>query len=367
MERPFEYTFPAIRGIQAGREFYVSQCPLLLVPKILLYDEEEIVPEMRAQRTINRSRVPEIANYMVRNRKEWVFSALTASIDGEARFTAFADDPEKRVGILRIPMSSRFIINDGQHRRAAIEAAMGEDPSLADESIGLVLFLDRGLHRSQQMFADLNRHAAKPSKSLGLLYDHRDPLAEIVRLVVFKSEFLNDVVEIEKTTMSARSRKLFTLSALYNGTRALLGSLAEDQEIQVDVLADHGREFWEEVAKHLKEWRLVRERIIAASEVRRDFIHSHAIILHALGKAGYDLVREYPNEWAKKLSKLSQVDWSRNHSLWEGRATIAGRVTKSYQNVTLTTNAIKLILEIPLSEEEECQEKRFDRGGIKNG
>lgn len=367
MERPFEYTFPAIRGIQAGREFYVSQCPLLLVPKILLYDEEEIVPEMRAQRTINRSRVPEIAKYMVRNRKEWIFSALTASIDGEARFTAFSDDPGKRIGMLHIPMSTRFIINDGQHRRAAIEMAMAEEPSLADESIGLVLFLDRGLHRSQQMFADLNRHAAKPSKSLGLLYDHRDPLAEIIRLVVFKSDFLNDVVEIEKTTVAARSRKLFTLSALYNGTRAFLGTLPENQKVQVEALADRGRGFWEVVAQHLKEWRLVRERKIAASEVRRDFIHSHAIILHALGRAGHDLLREYPGKWKNKISKLAEVDWSRNNILWEGRAITAGRVTKSHQNVILTTNAIKKILDLPLSDEEQCQENNFSRNGIANG
>ena len=44
----FEYVFPAIRGIQAEREFYVSMCPLRLIPKIFLFDEDELVPEMRA-------------------------------------------------------------------------------------------------------------------------------------------------------------------------------------------------------------------------------------------------------------------------------------------------------------------------------
>ncbi len=36
---PYNYVFPAIRGIQAKREYYVAMCPLKLVPKILIFDE----------------------------------------------------------------------------------------------------------------------------------------------------------------------------------------------------------------------------------------------------------------------------------------------------------------------------------------
>ena len=42
----FGYVFPAIRGVQAGREYYVSMCPLRLLPKLFLFDEEELVPEL---------------------------------------------------------------------------------------------------------------------------------------------------------------------------------------------------------------------------------------------------------------------------------------------------------------------------------
>lgn len=33
----FEYVFTALRGKQAGREYYVAMCPLKLVPKIFLF------------------------------------------------------------------------------------------------------------------------------------------------------------------------------------------------------------------------------------------------------------------------------------------------------------------------------------------
>src|SRR5262249_53412757 len=150
------------------------------------------------------------------NRDTYVFSALTASIDGEVRFDGFGSSTdERKIGLLHVPMSAQFIINDGQHRRAAIESALRENPDLGDETIAIVMFIGVGLERCQQMFADLNRYAIRPSKSLGVLYDHREEAAKLTKLLILKSSVFRDVVEMERSTLSARSRKLFTLSALY--------------------------------------------------------------------------------------------------------------------------------------------------------
>ena len=92
MNTTFEYTFPAIRGIQAGREYYITMCPLRLIPKIFLFDEEELSPEIRAQRILNRARVPQISQYIVNNPKDYVFSAITASIDGSVDFESMDKD-----------------------------------------------------------------------------------------------------------------------------------------------------------------------------------------------------------------------------------------------------------------------------------
>ena len=113
----FEYIFPSIRGIQAGREYYISMCPIHLIPKIFLFDEEELKPELRAQRSLNRQRVPEMARYMLSNPRGYTFSALTASIDGKVKFEPSSNDEDSRnIVRLRIPMNARFVINDGQHR-----------------------------------------------------------------------------------------------------------------------------------------------------------------------------------------------------------------------------------------------------------
>ena len=148
----FSYTFPAIRGIQATREFFVSMCPLKLIPKIFLFDEDELTPDLRAQRTLNRGRIPEMARYLIQNRKDYVFSAITASVSGETKFNTTDNEKfENAFGVLEIDMNAQFVINDGQHRRAAIEQAIRDDVSLGDESIAVVFFIDQP-ERSQQSF-----------------------------------------------------------------------------------------------------------------------------------------------------------------------------------------------------------------------
>jgi DNA sulfur modification protein DndB len=359
----YEYVFPAIRGIQAGREYYVTMCPLRLIPRLFLFDEGELLPEMRAQRTLNKARVPEIARYILDNPKSYVFSALTASIDADVQFESFQENgPGERVGALTIPMSAKFVINDGQHRRAGIQQALAENPDLGDESIAIVLFLDSGLDRCQQMFADLNRYAIRPARSISVLYDHRDPMSSITRLVVFRSGFYSDLTNTETSNLATRSRKLFTLSALYNANKALLDEIEPGSpENRIDLAA----QYWEIVADQFPEWHQVRSREVSAGEIRRDFIHSHGIVLHALGKVGNSMLRarKDPESWERKLRRLSRIDWHRSSaSTWEGRATIGGKVSKSAGNVLLTSALIRTTLGMPLPPDEQRAEEAFQRG-----
>lgn len=361
MSRSFEYAFPSIRGVQGGREYYVSMCPLRLIPKIFIFNEVEIPAELRAQRQLNKSRLPELARYIIDNPEDYVFSAITASIDADVRFEPYGNEGKlDQVGVLHIPMQAPFIINDGQHRRAAIEMALEERPELADETIAVVFFLDRGLKRCQQMFADLNRYAIRPSRSIGVLYDHRDDYAELSRLLISYCPLFKNLTELERSTLSARSRKLFTLSALYTATVALL----QDTTLSSgDERAERTVEFWNEISKQFPEWQEVLEGKLNAGEVRQDFIHAHGVAIHAIGRAGNALFQKGDKKWKARLKQLRQIDWRRsNTSLWEGRAMVGGRISKSQQQVSLTTNAIKTALGVPLSNEEK-QLERAHAGG----
>src|SRR5690606_32296702 len=117
--------------------------------------------------------------------------------------------------------------------------------------------------------------------------------------------------------------------------------------------ASLGQEYWEAVASHLTEWKLVREGKMSAGEVRRDYLHSHGVVLQALGIVGNSLLHAKRTALKSRLRPLGSIDWSRgNGKLWEGRAMTGGRVSKGGQNVALTANAIKRHLKLSLSPEE---------------
>jgi len=266
---------------------------------------------------------------------------------------------ETKIGAIVIPMDAQFIINDGQHRRAAIEAALKERPELGNEAIAVVFFIDAGLKRSQQIFSDLNRHAIRPTKSISILYDYRDPFARFVLDLADTLPIFKGITELEKTSISNRSTKMFTLSSIYQATAELLGKKRKIKKVTPDE-STIAQEFWIEVTTNIPEWEQLIKQTVLSSELRTEFVHAHGIALHALGIAGHALIKIYPHDWKEQLKMLQLINWSRsNEQIWEGRAMNNGRISKAHMNLTLTTNYLKQIMKIPLTAEETRMEKRF--------
>ena len=355
----FSNTFPAVRGVQGGRACYTAMCPLRLIPKLFVFDEEGVPPELRAQRTLNHSRIPEIADYLISNPTSYTLSGITASVDGTVDFVPLADTGTAvNLGLLSIPMDAQILINDGQHRRAAIERAVKELSELGHDSIPVLFFVDEGLRRSQQMFADLNKHAVRPSDSLSTLYDLRDPSSELARYIVSSVSCFKRLTELEKSSISNRSIKLFTLSSIKLASRSLLRKGLRDPISQSEMqLAET---FWREVCNQMPDWLAAENREVSSAELRQNFVHAHGVALHALGCAGADLLSQYPDNWRDRLSALRGLDWSRaNSEVWEGRALQLGRLSKARTNLVLTANIIRNLLNVKLSPSDQELEEQF--------
>lgn len=333
------YGFDAIRGVQAGHEFYVAMCPLKIIPKLFIFNDYDIPPELRAQRTLRASRIPAIKNYILNNPDSYIFSSLTASVDGIMKFTPAASlGQDGKLGRLYINMDSRLLINDGQHRRKAVEEALKERPDLGHEMISVVFFQDRGLKRSQQMFSDLNKNAVKPTKSLNILYDHRDVFSKFIVELITKIEIFENKVDLEKTSISNRSTKVFTLNGIADATMRLLGTTkgkkltVEEQEMIID--------FWQTVSKNIPEWQLLIQDKVSSHELRKQFVHTNTNVLNALGIVGYVMMQEYPDTWKEKLRGLKNINWSRNNPEWQGRLIVNGQMLKNARGIELAANTI---------------------------
>jgi DNA sulfur modification protein DndB len=355
----FDLHLPAIRGKQAGHDFYLVMCPLRIVPRLFRSEENEIQPELQAQRVLNKNRVPEIARYVTDNPDSYVLSSIVASIDREVSFDpAPGRNYGGGVGVLKLPISARLLIHDGLHRRAAIEAALRIRPELGDETIALVLYVDPGFQRSEQIFSDLKRHEARSAGSQRILCDSRDELAVVTKELIKRVDVFDGMTEMVRSKISNRSLKLFTLSGIYHATRILL---AQKQGIPFAEKVALATEFWTQVATLIPDWNRAKRREVSPAELRATCIHSHAIALSALARAGRSVLNVEREKRRRRLAPLGRLDWSRsNRRLWEGRAMTAGRLSKSNTSILLTGNIIKRQLRLPLTTEEQQAEEMFD-------
>ena len=349
----FVYRFPVVRGLQAGREYYIGMVPLKMLSRLFPSDDEYVPPEYRAQRKLNTSRIPIISKYILDNRQDYVFSALAASIDGKFKF--IASEVNEDIGILEVSMDARFLINDGQHRKAAILDALNEDETLGEETISVVFFGDKELSRSQQIFTDLNKHAVKTSNSIAELYDSRDDLAVVTRRVVSSVPFINEYTNKETDNLGKFSSSLFTLNTFYNANKKII-----QRSIIDDACEKFLTEFWTCVADNLVQWNELTKRQITKVDLRENYIITQSVVIQSLGRIGNYFYQNRDLDMKKYLCKLQQIDWKRNAPQWHLRTIKSnGRMINSESAAILTANVIKQEIGIKLDKDETSREKKF--------
>lgn len=351
----FSYKFPAIKGIQANQEYYTIMVPLKLLSKIFIFNEEleDLPAEFRAQRNLNLSRIPVMGDYILNNLHTYVFSSLTASVDGEMKFES---TDGRDIGYIHIDMDARFLINDGQHRKAAIEYAISRNEDLKNESISIVLYKDKDLKRSQQMFSDLNRYAVTPTRSIGILYDSRDEIASITKEVISELDIFSLYTDKEKSSLAKYSPKAFTLSTIYSANKRVIGGKMANKDFLL--------KFWKTVFDNIEEIKMLKKKELSPCSLRSSYIVTHGTFLEAMGIVGNYF---YPDNFEKcesKLRKLNDINWNRENKEWLNRIIAEnGRVVKNVRAIKLTASLIKDKLELPLSNEESKLEKEFLNNG----
>lgn len=362
-------SFPAMRGTMGGRQYYATVLSLAEVPRLFKFNDwEQCTPELRAQRVLNKSRVPDIAKYILDNEDGYLFSSIAASYSSEVNFIPSDTNPD--IGTLEMELENiEFIINDGQHRCAAIATALKENPAIGKDRISVLLFATENLERLQQMFSDLNRFAHKTSKSLDILYDHRDNLSALTMDVSEEVEVFKGMIDKEKITIPLRSPKLFTLATLYDANEELLGDQVDKRGSK-----DYARksslavEYWTDMAKVIPDWRKVKDGDLKAPELRQEKINTHAVVMRALGGVGKVLLAEYPQEWSQKLAPLRDVDWrksvgSKVNPLWDNVCITAGSVVSNRQARMETLAVLKRQLGLARSSRNQTAAKRGRHSG----
>jgi DNA sulfur modification protein DndB len=350
--------FPAMRGIIGGRQYYATMMALSEIPHLFKFNDwEQFTPELRAQRVLNKSRVPEIVKYIVDNEDSYLFSSITAAYSTDVQFKAIDEDGE--IGYVELDLeNAKFLINDGQHRCAAISAALNDNPAIGKERISVLLFPWESLERAQQMFTDLNRFVQKTSKSLNILYDHRDTLSSFTMDLTEAVSVFRGMIDKEKLTIPVRSNKLFTLSTLYDANEELIGPKLERKDSsEYKTKFASAVAYWNAIGEVIPDWQRVAQGEMSAPMLRQEKINTHGVVLRALGGLGKALMEAHPNSWRDKLKALQKVDWrksvgNRVNPEWENVCINAGSVLSNRQARVATLAVLKQKVHLELSSQE---------------
>ena len=346
-------SFPAIRGIQAGHEYYIAMCSLKRLKRIFTLDESLLAESDKAQRVLNQSRIPQITRYIHYNRLDYTFSAITACVEGKTFFDPItAHGHGSKVGTLVVDEDAEFYLTDGQHRSAAIQQALLEDPSLGDETISVVFFINKNLKQRQKIFRDLNLYPVPTNRSIAVLYGS-SPEENLTNLVAQESKFFNGVIEFS-SRISQRSAKLFMNSSLHAACMELCKDITEDNW---QVQANKAVIYWDELAENLPLWQQAKTHEIKPVD-RANYVLFSAILLKSFAMLGHELLAEHKN-WKPLLKELQRLNWDRTNKLWDERCFSKGRMDHSVFSARLTLNALKQHLQLPLNSEQQKAEDKY--------
>ncbi|WP_010474785.1 DNA sulfur modification protein DndB [Acaryochloris sp. CCMEE 5410] len=319
------YQFPAVSGIQSGQPYYTTMIPIKLLPKFFVLETETMPAEMRAQRQLNSSRARKLSAYVLAG--DYTLSSVVVTVELEKKDAkAFQFDPvQGELGMLNVPMSSRFLIADGQHRIHGLKLALEENPEIGEESISCVVFLHSDLDRAQQIFHDLNFYASKPNKSITSLYNHKSESAEIARLVMVGVPIFRQYTDTEKTSCSKKSLKVFTFNAIEEASHILSERLTGTPKQKAKLICA----FFKLITEEITEWSSLIKKSTTSSEIRQDFICCHAIALIAIARAGATCI--HLKNWRESIQSLAlgQVNWTKTNPDWENLIIFGGRIHKN--------------------------------------
>ena len=117
----FEIRLPAIRGVQAGRAFYLAICPAKFLSRLIPSDQSR---EGAFARDADRVRAQDIAQYLAGNPDSYVLPTLTCLVEGPMEFEeSRGASPSFGMGTLWVPYDSHILVLDGINRLAGVESA----------------------------------------------------------------------------------------------------------------------------------------------------------------------------------------------------------------------------------------------------
>jgi DNA sulfur modification protein DndB len=320
-----EFFFPAVRGVQGGKTYFVASVPFRMLKRIMSFDNGDVLD--RSQRAVDPTRARSLSQYLVENPSTFVLPALTGIVeDQELRFDEIGGEGSN-VGRLTLSLDATIKLFDGQHRATGIMNALRDCPALQHNNITIQLFKDMTLAERQQAFSDINANAKPVSASLNMTYNQRNEVITALAAEVAKVEAWQGKIDHERNVIGKGSNALFSFRHVISASRLVIGLSSKTRltSIEASLIGDVSR-WWNEIASSVG-WTL--------EERPEDSVAYTAAGLMALARVPAIMRERRGNKWTmwKAAKALKNIDWKKSNELW------SGNLVDSKGNMTSTTAA----------------------------
>jgi len=309
---------PALRGHQGDRTYY--QC---MVPNSVLnnFFPVNMEPEAdRSQRTVDPKHAQDIADYLIDNSDDYVLGAIVYSMDQEGEFTPQVGND---IGVLTIPMDANMRSLDGQHRRHGLKKAIDEEPSLADDSTSILIYVEPDLLRRRQMFSDMNATPKVVAKALNVSFDTRDPFALAAVKLSNQHTLLKGHIEMQAARVKSTTANYFSLAGVYDALkRVKFGSVlprGRQPKYDEDDLYQLGSDFFDVLAASRPEFEEAAsigdtldgaELATAMKLMREKSIVFSTTTLRAIAGAVHEVITLVGDDKQLLIDGLAAIDFS---------------------------------------------------------
>lgn len=304
---------------------------------------DELTVDERIQREIDETRIKqEIVPYLQKD-KDRFFGALIIDIYrgwDEMVFESLIDVAKvhskayevglKNVGYLHLPGADYLVALDGQHRLRALKYAIFGDGDtiksnveLTNDDITVIFVLHTDNRKIRNIFNKVNRYARSTSRGDNIITSEDDAIAVLSRRLLKESQILSEEnVNWKSNTLSQRSKKFTTISAIYDTIEIILDG-HEELRMKHKV-----RPSDEDLDNYYEEVFLVWDSILNGVKLFEN-LHSDTVVKY---RAKYLIFKpagltsmflavkmaiDSGYELSEVINGINNIDWNMKNDVWE--------------------------------------------------
>ncbi|MBD2085494.1 DNA sulfur modification protein DndB [Trichocoleus sp. ST-U3] len=314
-------------------------------------------PDSGKNRPEVKGHAEEIKEYIlkrVEKGKPWVLGTLTANVTpGKINIIELG----RGICLVVIPRGVKLDITDGQHRKRAIheliESTQGE--LIGDNNFPITLVLEENFNQCQIDFKDMAQ-TRQLDKSLLLSFGEFEGRVGITKTVLERVPMFEGKTEKIKGSPETKKRLIYTTNYI---AKLVSCAFADDPnnelkdydvESSSEALISCLNQLFSECSqtKHIFETTAGELTIEEVGAFKEECILGRSVGLEILGHllyCTYDKNRDYFE--AEKISKIAQLNWSKDSHIWEGNIVLSSpdpkNPGKSYR-ITASASAVRMAI-----------------------